>query len=496
MHTDTLSAPQAPPPTCASPRHPSLQHARLARGGPDYTFGRFALYPARKLLVRGETPVPLGGRAFDLLVALIARAGEVVSHHDLVAAVWPHAVVEENGLRVHMSALRKALGDTPSEQYILTVPGRGYRFVRQVASGLPLAAANPAPPRGPRLGRLVGREALLAQIEQALAPGRMTTLVGAGGSGKTALALAHAAAQARRYPDGCHVIDCAAGGDPAALDCTVLRGRQALLVLDGCEAALPAAAALAAGLAGAGARITVLATSRAPLGLAGERVIGVPPLDVPAPDAALDCPQALAMSAIALFVERAEANSSRFALNPANLGCVAALCRQLDGLPLALELAAARVEALGVEGLAARVDDIFLLLTRSRRLAGPRHASLEAMFDAGHCLLDEAQRTLLRRLSVFAGPFAPELALRVCAFGALGPDQAARALPALAACSLLVVELDGEAPRYRLLNTTRRYASARLAASGEAWIAARRLAHACTEDHADAQGAAWDAVWK
>lgn len=474
-----------------------MQHARPARSGPDYTFGRFALYPARKLLVRGETPVPLGGRAFDLLVALIARAGEVVSHHELVAAVWPHSVVEENGLRVHVSALRKALGENPSEQYILTVPGRGYRFVKTVAAG-PLT-----PLRGPRPGRLVGRAALLERLESSLAPGRVTTLVGAGGSGKSALALVHAAAQARRYPDGCRVVDCAGGVDPAAIDWRTLRERQVLLVLDNCEAALAAAAAVAARLAGAEARVTILATSRAPLGFAGEWLVGVPPLDLPAPDALLDCRQALALPAIALFVERAEANSSRFALTPANLACVAALCRQLDGLPLALELAAARVEALGVEGLAARLDDLFLLLTRSRRLAGTRHASLGAMLDASHRLLDEAERTLLRRLSVFAGAFAPETALRVCAFGALGRGEAERALAALAACSLLAADdgADGaHAPRYRLLNTTRRYASAQLAASGEAGIVAQRLAHTGPDDKGQARSAVrnavWDAVWE
>jgi predicted ATPase/DNA-binding winged helix-turn-helix (wHTH) protein len=487
MHTDTSTAPPPPPPA-------GMQHARPARGGSACTFGCFALYPARKLLVRGETAVPLGGRAFDLLVALIARAGEVVSHHDLVAAVWPHSVVEENGLRVHMSALRKALGENPSDQYILTVPGCGYRFVKSVAAG-PLA-----PLRGPRPGRLVGRAALLERIDGSLAPGRVTTLVGAGGCGKTALA--HAAAQARHDAGGCQVVDCAGGIDPAAMDCRALRKRQGLLVLDNCEAALPAAAALAARLAGADARVTVLATSRAPLGVAGEWVVGVPPLDVPAPDAALDCRQALALPAIALFVERAEANSSRFALTPANLACVAALCRQLDGLPLALELAAARVEALGVEGLAARLDDLFVLLTRSRRLAGPRHASLEAMFDASHRLLDEEERTLLRRLSVFAGAFAPETALRVCAFGALPPRAAARALAALAACSLLVAEDgaggagSGHAPRYRLLNTTRRYASARLAASGEACVVAQRLARTSTDDRGQARSAVWEAVWE
>ncbi|WP_137174049.1 winged helix-turn-helix domain-containing protein [Massilia sp. HP4] len=464
MHIDTVNAQ-------STTVHP---HPRATPAGADYAFGDFALYPARKLLVRGETPVVLGGRAFDLLVALVARAGEVVGHHELVAAVWPHAVVEENGLRVHMSALRKALGEGPADQYVLTVPGRGYRFVKPVSASL---AVSRTQAQGPRLGRLIGREAALEWLARGLAQARIATVTGAGGGGKSALALAYAAGHARRYPDGCRVVDFSAGQGPALAAIDSLRERQALLVLDNCEQALPLAAALAQRGAAA-SRLTVLATSRAPLGLHGEWEYRLPPLDLPAADAALDCRQALALSAIALFVERAEANSSRFALTPSSLPSVVKLCRALDGLPLALELAAARVEALGVEGLAARLDDILLLLTRSRRLAGPRHASLEAMLDAGHRLLDEPGRTLLRRLALFEGTFSRAAAERVCAFGTLGPAAVAPALAGLASASLLTAEREPGTTRYRLLHTTRRYARARLAASGEEALVARRVAQA------------------
>lgn len=485
MHTDIVSA--------QSPFFPG-PHARQEHGGVDYRFGSFFLSPARKLLACGERQVVLGGRAFDLLLALVVRAGEVVSHHELVAAVWPHAVVEENGLRVHMSALRKALGDTPADQYVLTVPGCGYRFVKPVRAcpsapettargGWPALAA-----RGPRLARLVGREAALAQLAQGLARalatnqtpdpdrGRLATIVGAAGCGKSALAQAYASTYAQRYPGGCHIVDCASDDNLAQLGSLACE-RQALLVLDNCEPAL-AAAALAARIGAAGDDCTVLATSRAPLGVAGEWLLRLPPLALPAAHAALDCEGALALAAIALFVERAEANCSRFVLTPATLPAVIALCRQLDGLPLALELAAARVEALGVEALAARPDDLLRLLTRSRRLAGPRHASLEAMFDASHRLLDEAQRMLLRRLALFDGDFAPATTLRVCAFGALTPAAAEVALAALEAISLLAIDGggDGGAPARRLLNTTRRYAYARLVASGEVDVVAQRMA--------------------
>lgn len=472
MHIETVNAqsPTAHPKTAGPCSRP-------AQAGAEYAFGDFALYPARKLLVRGETRVMLGGRAFDLLVALVARAGDVVDHHELVAAVWPHAVVEENGLRVHMSALRKALGASPADQYVLTVPGRGYRFVKPVKASL---TAPEAQPRAPRLERLIGRETALERLAQGLTQARIATVTGAGGVGKSALALAYATDYAQRYPDGRHVIDCSAGEDPArAVAATIaahaLRERQALLVLDNCEPALPAVA-LAARSGAAGGRLTVLATSRAPLGLAGEWTYRLPSLDLPEADAALDCREALALSAIALFVERAAANSSRFSLTPANLPSVVELCRALDGLPLALELAAARIEALGVEGLAARLDDMLRLLTRGRRLAGPRHASLEAMLDAGHRLLDETERTLLRRLALFDGAFSTAAALRVCAFGALAPAAVAPALARLAAVSFLRADGDQGAARYRLLNTTRRYAHARLAASGEQEPLARRMA--------------------
>lgn len=480
MHTDTATAQSMP--------HVERFSAAPEQGGVDYAFGPYVLYPARKLLARGQTQVMLGGRAFDLLLALVAHGGEVVSHQQLLAAVWPHAVVEENGLRVHMSALRKALGEDPADQYVLTVPGRGYRFVKPVQEH----PATPEPRPGgdwpsvtagrPRPGRLVGREAALEQLAHGVAHSRVATISGAGGCGKSALALAYASAYAQRYPDGVHIVDCAGGEDLAHRIGGLARGRRALLVLDNCEPVLPAAAALAARIAAADG-FTVLATSRAPLGVDGEWVLALPPLALPAPELAPDCEVALSLPAIALFVERAAANCSRFVLTPANLPCVIAVCRQLDGLPLALELAAARIEALGVEGLAARLDDMLRLLTRSRRLAGPRHASLEAMLDASHRLLDEAQRTVLRRLALFGGAFAPDAARRVCAFGALAPSEVESALAALAAISLLAAESEAGTPRYRLLNTTRRYAHARLVASGEEDLVALRMARDRADQH-------------
>ena len=517
MHTEIVTS-----------RHPRATGPHAAPGGGrDYAFGRFTLQPARKRLACAGAPVMLGGRAFDLLVALVARAGEVVGHHALLAAVWPHAVVEENGLRVHMSALRKALGETPDDQYIVTVPGQGYRFVKPVRVVVSGAGAMPGATHGPALAapswrpaaRLVGRAEAAAELERLLEGAAVVTLTGPGGIGKTALALLHAATHGTRYGDGSYLVDftaldapalvpaalCAALGialerdDPLAAIGAALAPLHALLVFDNCEHVLAQAGACAAAIAAAAPRVRVLATSRVPLGAAGEAVYRLAPLALPAPDATPDCAAARAHSAIALFEERAQANASGFVLGPDNLGAVLHLCRQLDGLPLAIELAAARVEALGVGGMVARLDDMFLLLTRSRRLASPRHAALEAMLDCSYRLLDEAERAVLRRLSVFNGAFSRASALRVCAFDAVAPADVLRALPALADKSLLGREpgpAAGEA-LYRSLNTTRRYARLRLAASGEAQEAARRHAGDLRALFGQAPGAAADEVaWR
>lgn len=468
-----------------------------ARGCAQYRFGQFSLYPARKLLLRGDTPVVLGGRAFDLLVALVAHAGEVVGHQALVSAVWPHAVVEENGLRVHVSALRKALGDSPADRYILTVLGSGYRFVKPVSRRAAMERPGQEMPiLAVREGHLIGRESALAELDALLGRANLVCLVGPGGVGKTALARACAAAHAGHHADGCHFIDfgavdaaarvpayianalglAPAGADPVAAICKALCRTQTLLVFDNCEHVVAAVALCARRITETGPGVTVLATSREALGLATEVVYHVAPLALPGAGLVIDCAEAQSLSAVALFVARAQANSSRFALTAANLPSVVALCEQLDGLPLALELAAARVEGLGVAGLLARLDDMFGLLTRSRRLASPRHAGLAAMLDWGYRLLDQTERAVLMRLSCFEAAFATDAAVRVCAFGAVTPADVRRALPALAARSLLTLDTEAGVARYRCLHTTRRYARQHLAASGDARAVGRRHA--------------------
>lgn len=498
MHTESFPAASHSPSPTARQAHAS--HLRT-----EYVFGEFRLYPARKLLMLGERQVLLGGRAFDLLVALVGRAGEVISHQELLSAVWPASVVEENGLRVHMSALRKILGENRDEPWIVTVPGRGYSFSRPVQlrtaaavheAGQPWTPPSGGAAGGTRITRLIGREALSTELAGRLAGARLLTLTGPGGIGKSVLVLAHAREHRGRYADGVYSVDFATlqdaamvnatvgtalgvslqAGDPVAGICRALQGMRALLVFDNCEHVLQPVSDLAAHITAACKETRVLATSREPFGITAEQVLRVPPLALPGQADRLDCADALAVPAIALFVERAAANSHRFVLTNDNLPTVVDLCRQLDGLPLAIELAAARVEALGVEGLTLRLNDMFGLLTRSRRLADARHAALDAMLDCSFRLLDEVERTVLRRVSVFYAPFSLEAAVVVCADADIEPAAVLNAVLALEDKSMLTLETEQGVPRYRCLNITRRYAAERLRQSEEAAEVARRHA--------------------
>ncbi|RYG85584.1 MAG: transcriptional regulator, partial [Alphaproteobacteria bacterium] len=393
----------------------------------EYVFGNFRLYPGRKLLLLDGRQVVLGGRAFDLLVALVGRAGEVVSHNELLSAVWPTSIVEENGLRVHMSALRKTLCENKDDPWILTIPGRGYSFVKPVQLTSSIAAqetrhiwALSGGPAG-RVGvtRLVGREALLEDL--AGQSSSLITLTGPGGTGKSAVAMAYVREHHGRYADGVYYVDfatirepamvtAAVGtalgvslqvGEPLAGICRALQGMRSLLVLDNCEHLLRPVAEFAARIGMSSRDTRILATSREPFGIAGEMIMRVDPLALPEHADRLSVDEALHVPAIALFVERAAANSHRFVLTKEGLPTVVELCRQLDGLPLAIELAAARIEALGVDGLMARLNDMFGLLTRSRRLADARHVALDAMLDCSFRLLDEVERAVLLNVSVF-----------------------------------------------------------------------------------------------
>lgn len=470
------------------------------------SFGPFTLDPSRKLLREGERVVRLGGRALDLLAALVARAGDVVSHEELFAQVWPTTVVEESSLRVHMSSLRKALRDgEDGRRYIASLPGRGYRFVMPVTTtsagsapipqtGAPLTA-KAVPMLPPRLTAVVGRAQELAAIAAKLERSRLVTIVAPGGMGKTTVALALAGEAAARHADGACFVDLAPLDDPMlvphALAAAVgvvapepcpwsvledaLAPRELLIVVDNCEHLATAAAELAERVLRIAPRVRLLATSREPLDAETETVYRLDPLAVPPAEAGPDVAGALSFAALSLFVDRATASASDFALSPANLGATIRICRHLDGMPLAIELAAARVGSLGIHALADRLDDVFRLLRRGRRTVLPRHQTLQALLDWSHDLLDEDTRTVLHRLSVFRSSFDLNAAVRVASCARVSPGRVVASLLDLVSRSLVVLETEGVA-RYRLLFIARLYAAERLAEDGDGDAVAGRHA--------------------
>ena len=438
----------------------------------SYRFGHVEVRPAeRQILVQGQ-PAAVGARAFDLLIALIERRDRVVAKNELLDLVWPGLVVEENNLQVQVSTLRKILG----AQAVATVPGRGYRFTLQadgagnIPAESPPAALNnlPAP-----LNSFVGREDEIANVRRLLHDSRLVTLASVGGTGKTRLSLQVASAVLEEFPDGVWLVELAPLADPRRVPQAIasvlgvteeagrpvlealvkfVRGRRLLLLLDNCEHLLRACADIARQLLSASEHLRILASSREPLHVGGEAVYQMPAL--------------ASTEAIRLFMDRAGAANSSFEPTPENAPTIVEICHRLDGIPLAIELAAARVRALSVDKIAARLDDRFRLLTGGDQTALPRQQTLRASIDWSHDLLSPPERALLRRLAVFAGGWALEGAEAVGSGGEVEADTVLEVLTHLVEKSLVALDAGGE--RYHLLETMRQYALEQLAQSGEA----------------------------
>lgn len=475
-----------------------------SRASRSFAFGPFVLVPERQLLLRDDKPVRIGGRALDLLCALVERPGELVSKSELLALVWPDSKVDESNLKVNMAALRRALDEGPTApQFIATVVGRGYRFVAPVrilgALDLPVATPTPAPPNHNlpiATTRIFGRSEAIASLRRDLDQARLVSIVGAGGIGKTTVALAVAGEAIEAFGDGVWLVDLAPSrdadrianaiatalgveahtSDVLTVVCEHLRNRQLLLVFDSCEHVIEGVASCADRILACAAGVRILATSREPLQLAKERVRRLAGLDAPPAEVSVDASSALTFPAVQLFVERAIDGHGSFQLSDADAPIVGQICRRLDGLALAIELAATRVGAFGVAGLARQLDDRFRLL--SGRRAGPeRHRTLAATLDWSYGLLEPREATLLLAVSVFAGAFDLEGATAVSTEASF---DVLDALASLSAKSLLAVEPAGEGVSCRLLETTRAYASLHLRSSGEEHaVRMRHAEHVC-----------------
>jgi predicted ATPase/DNA-binding winged helix-turn-helix (wHTH) protein len=470
-----------------------------------HRFRGFEVRPAqRQLLVEGQ-PAVLGARAFDLLLALIERPGTLVSRHELLDAVWPGLVVEENNLAVQVGTLRKLLG----AEVIATIPGRGYRFTAAAAGAAGAGAvdrnAHPAIEHRLRtnlpevLPTLIGRDDDIAALGALIAQHRLVTITGAGGMGKSRLGERLLHDRRDTLEHGVVWVELAALSDPALLPGSItgalglqiggadpLRGLvaalaplQILVALDNAEHLVDAVAQVVQALIDGTSRLQLLVTSQTPLRLATERVYRLGALELP--DANDPWDDALGFGAVALFVERARAADHRFEVNAHTLPGIVDICAQLDGVPLAIELAAARVPMLGVAALAAALDESLRLLTQGRRGAPERQRTLRAALEWSHGLLDEVQAAVFRRLGVFVGGFSLEMARQVAADDdSIDEWVVVDTLGTLVDRSLVVADTS-RMPRYRLLESARAVALEKLAASGESVATRRRHAQAALQ---------------
>ncbi len=451
-----------------------------------YRFGAFELQPDKRRLLKDGEAIALRPRAFDLLVALVDRAGHLATKDELLERVWPTTVVEEAALHVQVSALRKVLG----ADAITTVSGRGYQFTLPVTTGD--GEANRAPRSKHnlpyQLTSFIGREHEIAQLEELVTANRLVTLTGAGGAGKTRLAIEVASRLVDAFADGVWLVELAALSDPHLVPQVVARAlelkeqptrpvietlgdylasKKLLLVLDNVEHLLEGCVPFADLILHRSADGAMLVTSRERLGMAGELTYRVPSLTVPGPGDNLAPDALLAYEGVRLFVERARLLRPHFGVTPENAASLASVCHRLDGIPLAIELAAPRLRSMSVEELNQRLDERFALLTDGSRTALPRHRTLRSTIDWSYDLLADVEQAMLRRVSVFAGGWTLAAAEHVCSGGEIESSSTIDLLTSLADKSLVSVEEHEGTTRYRMLETVRQYALDRLRHGGE-----------------------------
>jgi predicted ATPase/DNA-binding winged helix-turn-helix (wHTH) protein len=449
------------------------------------SFGPFRLSTGERLLIRDGAPVELGGRALDILIALVSASNEVVSKKDLLSRVWPDVTVEESSLRFHIAGLRKTLGDgKDGARYIATLAGRGYCFVAPVsrvrleAETAPAAAKDFRYANLPnRLAGLIDREDDLQHVAERLEVARFVTVVGAGGVGKTTLAIAVGHELMEAFVGAVLFIDLSTLSDPDLVSVTIasmlglplrsddaipnliayLRDKRILLILDTCEHLVDAVAALASRIFVGTPAVHILATSREALQVDGEQIYRLEPLACPPEDAVVTAADARTFPAPQLFVERAAASGARLEFDDAEAAIVVGICRKLGGVALAIELAARRVQAYGLHRTAALLDERLTLLWLGPRTAPPRQRTLQATLDWSCGLLSNLERLVLRRLAVFVGRFTLDAALAVATSATVDAAAVFSAIDSLIAKSMVTPRPVGAMMRYRLLDTTRAY---------------------------------------
>lgn len=471
---------------------------------PVYASGECEIDLARRELRVLGSAVPVGGRAFEIVEILAEQAGELVTKDELMSRIWPGAVVLENTLQVHTAAVRKALG--PYRSLLKTESGRGYRLlgkwtvrhqdVPKHPSGIQrITATYDSPPTNfpTSVTRVIGRAAAGQRLRDLLSAYRVVTLTGPGGIGKTTLGLKVARRILGDYADGGWLVELASLADPDLVPSTVasilglkisgetisadsvaqaIAAQRMILVLDNCEHVVDAVANLTEVLVRRCPHTTILATSRETLRIDGECVFRVQPLAVPAAESA-DPDHILGHSAVELFVTRAQAQVPDFSPPAGHLTTIGTICRRLDGIPLAIEFAAARAAMLGVQQVTTDLRDRFALLTRGRRTALPRHRTLRAALDWSHDLLAEAERLLLRRLAIFPAGFTLDAAIAVMADTGLSPAAVTDNVVNLVTKSLVMPDASDSGGRWYLLETIRAYALEKLSECGEELSTAR-----------------------
>lgn len=469
----------------------------------DLCFGPFRLSVGQRLLAKDGVPIDLGARALDLLVALARAPNVIVSKRDLISRVWPDVIVDEGSLRFHMTGLRKALADgQDGARYITTVAGRGYCFVAPISRAGHVRQGFAVPDfrhalLPVRLDRMIGREQDVLRLAEKLMMSRMVTIVGVGGVGKTTVATAVAHHLAPTFNGAVLFADYGMLSDPGLVAAGIasmlglpvgsddvrpsliayLRDKQIMLILDTCEHLIDAIADLVAAIIEAAPHVFLLATSREALRIEAESVYRLDTLACPPDDPELSTEAVLSYPATRLFLERAAASGVSLDLNGHDVRVVAGICRRLDGMALALELAARRVETYGLHQTAALLEQHLTLGWAGSRTAPARQKTLQATLDWSFGLLTETERVVLRRLAVFVGDFTLDAALEVISTSNIDQHAVFGAIDSLVSKSLLATHPIGAMMRYRLLDTTRAYALQCQTDEDRAGLAARHATY-------------------